>query len=893
MNMNAQTGIVSGVANQLGTYAVAMCVREFRNGILINTIRRDYQFNVVLCDPNSTASVALPSSYSNCVGQPVTFENNSVNAQTYLWDFGVTSLQSDTSDLFEPQYTYSSPGIYTITLVTNPGLDCADTTTMSFIAVAIPEVTTIATDSVCQGDEIQLSAISSSGSQFSWFGPNSFLSSSQNPSISASTLNDSGVYFVTAHVLNCYSNLQSTQVTVVPTPIANPSYSGAVCNDGQFQFFSNASGIAEFNWTGPNLFQSNLPNPILSNVSQISEGYYFLQMTQNNCISDIDSVWAEVLSEPVTSASYNYPVCFGESLELSCLLVNGAQYLWTGPNGFTSNESNPTIITTDSTNIGLYSVVLISQTCPSMEASVNVTFNQIPTLQFINSDWESCEGDEVIWEAQCNLNDATITWYGPNDSSLFFTAGPISGVTVTDSSFSGEYYVMAQLDGCQSETISHILTVNPTPSVSFSDVSNWICEGDSLIVETESSNSAVTSLLFNGQVIGQNGDFAMDNSLIGSNNGLYSAQAVLNGCYSLSIDTLVTILPLPQIYSTGEAVVCEGDQLQIHVEENNIPVSAIIVGPNGFVNSQGQIFNSSAVTSDSGNYVASFFNGSCTSLPLSINIVVNSNPEVSIIASDSIICFGEQIDLFCGQNYSSYQWSTGDQLNSIEVSPQNNTIFSLIVFDQNNCSDTSEISILVNHPTINIIQSAPTHPQMSNMLGGYYPLLTEFMANGFGDSFIWNFGDSSTSTFSSMPDTIYHIYNNSGYYTLTASSVIEDCVVSDTIYIQTYPLSMIGCEQNILDCPWEQIPNFVSLNGDAFNNGFWVPNQHMKEWNVKIYNRWGNLLYEITQPNDFRMEAKDMWLPTDAVPGVYYYVYSGTGVDYVIHQGKGYFEIVK
>ncbi len=41
------SGIISGSVSQIGNYLVAICVHEYRNGIHIGTIQRDYQFNAV------------------------------------------------------------------------------------------------------------------------------------------------------------------------------------------------------------------------------------------------------------------------------------------------------------------------------------------------------------------------------------------------------------------------------------------------------------------------------------------------------------------------------------------------------------------------------------------------------------------------------------------------------------------------------------------------------------------------------------------------------------------------------------------------------------------------------------------------------------------------------
>jgi gliding motility-associated-like protein len=128
------TGILTVNPNQLGQYVVGVCVSEYRNGVLIGTHSRDFQFNVTNCLSNVQSISELPQSFvevggvfESCDGLTVPFENNSINGSYYYWDFGVPAITSDTSVAFEPVYTYPNTGIYTIMLVANPGYFCADT----------------------------------------------------------------------------------------------------------------------------------------------------------------------------------------------------------------------------------------------------------------------------------------------------------------------------------------------------------------------------------------------------------------------------------------------------------------------------------------------------------------------------------------------------------------------------------------------------------------------------------------------------------------------------------------------------------------------------------------------------------------------------------------------
>ena len=55
--------------------------------------------------------------------QLIKFLNNSINGDTYLWDFG----DGETSEDENPSHTYSEPGIFTVKLIVWSEHDCPDT----------------------------------------------------------------------------------------------------------------------------------------------------------------------------------------------------------------------------------------------------------------------------------------------------------------------------------------------------------------------------------------------------------------------------------------------------------------------------------------------------------------------------------------------------------------------------------------------------------------------------------------------------------------------------------------------------------------------------------------------------------------------------------------------
>ncbi|PHX84383.1 MAG: hypothetical protein CK537_00705, partial [Flavobacteriales bacterium] len=101
LTINAQTGIISGVATTAGQYVVGICVSEYRNGQRLSVVRRDYQFNVTNCIINTVADMVtqLEDPQLYCDGRTLTFTPQTSGALTYFWDFGDTTTTADTSSL--------------------------------------------------------------------------------------------------------------------------------------------------------------------------------------------------------------------------------------------------------------------------------------------------------------------------------------------------------------------------------------------------------------------------------------------------------------------------------------------------------------------------------------------------------------------------------------------------------------------------------------------------------------------------------------------------------------------------------------------------------------------------------------------------------------------------
>ena len=131
IDIDPATGTISGTPNQKGRFVVAVYCHEWRNGVMINTIIREFQFLVSNCSKAVVANIPQYSDEFNtyvvdCEKFNIFFENLSTGGFSYHWDFGVAGTESDTSIDFEPTFTYPDTGVYLVKLVVNRGSTCPD-----------------------------------------------------------------------------------------------------------------------------------------------------------------------------------------------------------------------------------------------------------------------------------------------------------------------------------------------------------------------------------------------------------------------------------------------------------------------------------------------------------------------------------------------------------------------------------------------------------------------------------------------------------------------------------------------------------------------------------------------------------------------------------------------
>ena len=300
LSIDLNTGVLSGIPTTIGRFVVTVCVKEWRNGQVINTLSRDVQFVITNCSKAVVANIpelaGEPNVYAiQCKGYTVKFVNNSTGGFDYTWDFGVPGASSTE---FEPTYTFPDTGVYQVKLVVNPGSTCPDSITrlVKIYPSFIGGYTW--TGDLCPDVPIQF--IDTSKTTFppivSWnwnFGDGTF-SGLQNPIHTfPSPGGEKVVTLIAKTALGCVDTVKKTFPLSYFDLFAG---NDTIIVKGR-PFSLNASGAQFYNWQPPNyLSNPNIANPI-TDFPDIGLYTYFLNGSNElGCVGS-DTINIRVVSE--------------------------------------------------------------------------------------------------------------------------------------------------------------------------------------------------------------------------------------------------------------------------------------------------------------------------------------------------------------------------------------------------------------------------------------------------------------------------------------------------------------------------------------------------------------------------------------------------------------------
>ena len=113
--IDEQTGLLTATPGTLGTYLVGICMQEFRNGVLLSEVRRDFEITVVPCTDAIEFTQCNVQGTDCNGGNTVSLSVASTNADNFTWFFDWPNTDpAFVSSGPNQTFTYPQAGQYTV-----------------------------------------------------------------------------------------------------------------------------------------------------------------------------------------------------------------------------------------------------------------------------------------------------------------------------------------------------------------------------------------------------------------------------------------------------------------------------------------------------------------------------------------------------------------------------------------------------------------------------------------------------------------------------------------------------------------------------------------------------------------------------------------------------------
>jgi PKD domain/CHU_C Type IX secretion signal domain len=304
IQINPTTGLLTGTPVRVGRYLVTVCCSEWRHGVLINTVKREFQFVVTDCSKSVIANIPQYSGYYNtyiveCATYTVNFQNTSTGGFAYHWDFGVPGHPEDTSNAFQPTFTYPDTGTYIVTLTVNPGSTCSDSI-WRYVKV-FPYFRANFSDSghFCPGSPISFADLTSNTYKpilfWQWNFGDGDSSMRENP---VHSFAEGGVYNVTMITENAQYCVDTIYKQILIENFRPFAGDDTTIVKGSYVYF-NATGGTQYMWLpGTNLNDSLVYDPVGFYPDTGRYGYNVVTTSAFGCTAG-DSIYVTVVGQPV------------------------------------------------------------------------------------------------------------------------------------------------------------------------------------------------------------------------------------------------------------------------------------------------------------------------------------------------------------------------------------------------------------------------------------------------------------------------------------------------------------------------------------------------------------------------------------------------------------------
>lgn len=632
-----------------------------------------------------------------------------------------------------------------------------------------------------------------------WTGPNGFVSYDPNPQVGVTGV---FVFRATDTVTTCMNTANALVYADTMKPVFVPVGGTVTCSQPSVTIQGAATPAnCTFFWKGPPNFTSTLQNPTVFN-----SGLFRVTVTNpsngcaRNTVADID----EDLVPPGASAGVSGELtCLNASAQLSGSSNTGmVNYLWTGPNGFTSNSQNPVV-----TIAGNYQLRVTDPAngCTSV-ATVAVVSNTAPPGASATGAVRTCAVPNPVITANSPTQGVTYHWIGPGLNT--FQQNPAV-------SNNGTYFVTVTnpANGCTS-TASAVVTQNTTQPTLTTTSATINCYNPSPQISASSQTQGATF-----SWTGPNGFTSGVSSPNVSVSGFYYVTVTnpANGCTN-SVNVWV-----PENFNAP--IVFAGTDRVINCLFPTILANPVGTSTGNFITYSWTTWNGLILDGantlfarfgEPGSYTLKVTNtiSGCFRLD---SMTVTENPPVEIQTSvqTQVTCNGAatgvaRVTAQGGSGTFYYNWSSGST--AATATGLSAGVYTVTVTDSDGCSATS--SVTITQPAALVVTASATGQTMSGVNNG--TATVSISGGNFPYSVLWSTGSTLLTINNLAPGQYSVTVTDVNGCAKTASATVNPLQCSITGVITPVNPTCSGSNNGSASVAVSGVPNPVSY---VWSNG--------------------------------------------------------------------------
>ncbi|MFZ3272950.1 MAG: gliding motility-associated C-terminal domain-containing protein, partial [Lutibacter sp.] len=496
-------------------------------------------------------------------------------------------------------------------------------------------------------------------------------------------------------------------------------------------------------------------------------------------------------------------------------------------------------------------------TCSSLtRTAVTLTINAAPAAPISGGNQTVCSDGSATQTLTATATGGTIAWYDAATGGSAVASPTQTGVgSVT-------YYAESSNGICSSLTRTAVtLTINAKPEVTISGNSVLTCANESITLTATVQGAA--SYLWNTG--------ATTATIEVTASGEYSVTVTdgNSGCSTTAAVTVTGDATPPAAIISGNGV------LTCATQSITLTASATVQGTASYLWNTGATTATIVVTAAGEYSVAVTDSDNGCSATAAVTVAQDITPPVvNISGPQELTCNATSIVLNASgsavQGTASYLWNTGATTASIQVNQAGD--YTVVVTDSDNgCSNALTVTVTENYVAAEI-----TGGSIALCIEDASSNLTTLLPADFVSGGTWTDDMNSGGLTGNMfdPSTV-----NLGDYEFTYTEP-GDCGRIITVSVN------VNDDCVVLACSTEDmlISKVVTPNDDGFNDNFEITGLEGCDFTfgVKIFNRWGKMVYESNNYlNNWkgRHDGSGMQIGsnTELPTGTYYYIVTVSG----------------